>query len=232
MILNCEKCHTRYLLPTHLLGPDGRRVRCTICSHEWFQIPEEDEDSLSFSDTLAEELESVKYNEVSGDLPVLLETSSVSPEGKRGEWFSPAVISGMAAAAVIFVSVLAGLLAFREPVMRSWPASLAFYDALGVAGPTPGDGLIFEDLKAVTTFNAKGVEILSVDGKIMNIKPYPVQVPGLRFSLRTKDGEEVEHWSLESPKTDIPSQQSMPFSSVYPEIGENVTDLNISFVID
>ena len=92
--------------------------------------------------------------------------------------------------------------------------------------------LIFEDLKAVTTFNAKGVEILSVDGKIMNIKPYPVQVPGLRFSLRTKDGEEVEHWSLESPKTDIPSQQSMPFSSVYPEIGENVTDLNIRFVID
>lgn len=232
MILSCEKCHTRYLLPTHLLGPEGRRVRCTMCSHEWFQIPEDDEDSLSFADTLAEEVESVKYNEVSGELPVLLDHSAEVPGGKRKDKLSPASVTGMAASAVVFVTILAGLLAFKEPVMRSWPASLAFYDALGIAGPPPGEGLIFEDLKAVTTFNAKGVEILTVDGKIMNIKPYPVQVPGLRFSLRTKDGEEVEHWSLESPKTDIPAQQSMPFSSVYPEIGKGVTDLNIRFAID
>ena len=220
------------MLPTHLLGPDGSRVRCTICSHEWFQIPEDDEDSLSFAETLAEEMESVKYSEVSGDLPVLLDTSTEEQSGKRVDWLSPASITGVAAAAVVFVTVLAGLLVFKAPVMAAWPNSFAFYDVLGIAGPTPGEGLIFEDLKAVTTFNAKGVEILTVDGKIMNIKPYPVQVPGLRFGLRTKDGEEVEHWSLESPKTDIPAQQSMPFSSVYPEIAKGITDLNIRFVIE
>jgi predicted Zn finger-like uncharacterized protein len=41
MILQCEQCNTRFLITDAQLGA-GRRVRCAICSHEWFQAPEAD----------------------------------------------------------------------------------------------------------------------------------------------------------------------------------------------
>jgi predicted Zn finger-like uncharacterized protein len=44
MIVTCEHCHTRYLVAAHLLLPEGRRVRCAGCHHEWLQPPTEDED--------------------------------------------------------------------------------------------------------------------------------------------------------------------------------------------
>lgn len=222
MILTCEECHTRYLLPTHLLGADGRRVRCTICSHEWFQVPQEE----SFADILAEV--PPLQDSVNHDLPVLAQ--DVIPQESKKFKLKPDMLAGMAAAALLGVVVFACLLMFRAPVMKAWPDSLALYDAMGLAGEIPGDGLVFENLKATTSYNAKGVEILSVTGEVMNIRNYPVRVPGLRFALRREDGSEVETWSYPSPDADIPAQKSIPLTATYPQIAADVKELNVRFV--
>lgn len=47
MILTCEKCHTRYLLASHMLGYEGRKVRCTHCGHEWYQEKAEEQDAAT-----------------------------------------------------------------------------------------------------------------------------------------------------------------------------------------
>src|SRR5690606_21007553 len=39
MIITCEQCNARYLLASFLLGVAGRKVRCGVCGHEWFQEP-------------------------------------------------------------------------------------------------------------------------------------------------------------------------------------------------
>lgn len=44
MIITCEKCQARYLVPDLSIGTEGRSVRCTNCEHLWFQ--ELDEDAL------------------------------------------------------------------------------------------------------------------------------------------------------------------------------------------
>jgi predicted Zn finger-like uncharacterized protein len=42
MILTCPECSTRFQIPAESLG-EGRRVRCSRCSHRWFQAPEAEE---------------------------------------------------------------------------------------------------------------------------------------------------------------------------------------------
>jgi predicted Zn finger-like uncharacterized protein len=42
MILQCESCMTRYLVPATAVPTDGRQVRCGRCQHEWFFTPPAD----------------------------------------------------------------------------------------------------------------------------------------------------------------------------------------------
>lgn len=228
MILTCDKCHTRYLLPTHLLGADGRRVRCTLCSHEWFQIPEDDD----FSDSLVDaELTPDSVNTFSEDMdmPILVQ-DVIPPDPKKLFKWQSGMSTGMMAALFIAVLLFTGLLMFRGPVTKIWPDSLALYTALGLTDPIPGEGLVFENLQATTSYNAEGVEILRVTGDVMNIRNYPVRVPGLRFALRREDGSEVETWSYPSPNADIPAQQSIPLTATYPQIAADVKEVNVRFV--
>lgn len=39
MTVQCPQCQTRYLLPDHLLGPRGARVRCPGCGHRFEVMP-------------------------------------------------------------------------------------------------------------------------------------------------------------------------------------------------
>lgn len=238
MILTCEDCHTRYLLPTHLLGPDGRRVRCTICGHEWYQIPEDEPlegegsesslpDDLSFAEILqqAEGYDSVKEpipddRMLASDLIPPVKKSLLKPGMGLG-------LLGALLAAIVLLSLFAML---RGPIMSLWPNSLVLYQMIGMEPAIPGEGLVFEDLKATTSYNAQGVEILRLTGTVRNVRDYPVRVPGLRFALRREDGSEVETWSYPSPKADIAAGGTIPLSAEYPQIAADVKELNVRFV--
>ncbi len=49
MILTCPACTMRYMVSEGAVGPDGRRVRCASCGHQWFQGPEEGLDETLFA---------------------------------------------------------------------------------------------------------------------------------------------------------------------------------------
>jgi predicted Zn finger-like uncharacterized protein len=55
MILTCPECSTRFRVPTESLG-DGRTVRCSRCSHRWFQAPEEDAPAPAAAESAMEDV--------------------------------------------------------------------------------------------------------------------------------------------------------------------------------
>lgn len=227
MILTCEKCHTRYLLPAGMLG-DGRTVRCTSCSHEWFQVPKEE----SFADVFEQvKPQQDSVNNITHDEEFILLAEDVIPQEteKSAKW-APGMTTGVVAAVFLAVILLTAILMFRGPVLKIWPDGLAFYNALGLIDPVPGEGLVFENLQATTSYNKEGEEILRITGEVKNILNHAVMVPGLRFSLRDEQGKEIQTWSYPSPKADIPAQKSIPLTATYPKIAADVKELNVRFI--
>lgn len=55
MIITCPECTTRFMIADQALGDNGRTVRCSKCSHTWFQSKDDlavEEESLAEEDTV------------------------------------------------------------------------------------------------------------------------------------------------------------------------------------
>ncbi len=39
MIVECDKCHTRYDVEDEVIQPNGRKLRCLQCGHIFFRKP-------------------------------------------------------------------------------------------------------------------------------------------------------------------------------------------------
>lgn len=222
MILTCENCHARYLVPGHALGEGGRQVRCTNCGHEWYQEPDAEVQSAKPED-LEPIPESVRPVPDSSSVPSLPGEASESNRHL-------AEFAGYAAALLVFIAILGALVLAREPVMRMWPATAAFYQAIGYETPVPGESLIFEQLHAVSDVNDDGVQVIVIEGRIINLSSQDVTVPTLQASLRQDDGDIVEQWRFAPDQARLQGQGETTFRTVYPGIFDGVREVNVRFI--
>ena len=84
------------------------------------------------------------------------------------------------------------LIGWRNDVVRWLPQTASLYAAVGL--PINLRGLVFRN---VTTEREphEGVEVLVVEGSIVNDFKRAVEVPRLRFSVRNKSGYEIYSWT-------------------------------------
>ena len=69
MLISCTSCHSKYLINSADLKPDGRTVQCAKCGHNWFQTAKiEDEEILSTSAPSSEK-KIDKNNNLTTNLP-------------------------------------------------------------------------------------------------------------------------------------------------------------------
>ncbi len=238
MILECVKCQARYLVSGRAIGPEGRRVRCTACGKEWFQEPEEKPEPKKApvkevevrEEEPPQEIEAEPIPESVKPVPEGSALPIISLEDQEKAALNKARHAGYAAAACVFLATAAGFYFMHDTVVKLWPDTAALYERAGIKTGIEGEDLIFDGLKAVVDKSIDGAHVLTVDAKILNLGHTPSKVPPVQASLILENGEIVDTWLTELPVQTIEAEGEAVFKTVYPDVPENVSEVNVRFV--
>ena len=230
MIVICEQCNTRYLVPQHAIGADGRTVRCTSCQHEWFQEPEDGgapPETFEPPDDIEPIPEAVLPIPEGSELPVIFE--NIMTEGTLAHRGPYPRVMGYAAAAGVFFLIAGILYVLHGPVVKIWPPSARLYEMVGLSTKLPGEGLIFDRVTAAVATTEAGEKFLNVEGVIVNLKSQPVDIPPVSTALRAADGGIFDSWQLDLPENSAPAGADVPFKTSYPEVPKDMKEVTVSF---
>jgi predicted Zn finger-like uncharacterized protein len=199
MIVTCPACATRYSVDPSAISAEGRKVRCTRCSHVWHQMPPADMPMRV--DLLSEPLEP-------DDRP---ETVVVPPPVKTRERRS----SGGGWAVLIILLLLIAAVAVvgyvgRERVVQQWPELAPLYERIGVPVVVLGDGLELGEPTHVRR-DQDGVALIEIEGEIKNGTEAPIDVPNLMVVLRNDASQSVAEYIYPAPQPSLASGQTLVY---------------------
>lgn len=109
---------------------------------------------------------------------------------------------------VVMLAIVLAALNWRTALVRHFPQTASLYAALGL--PVNLRGLFFQDVKSRTEFE-DGVNVLVVEGTIVNLTTRTLDVPRLRFALRNASSHEVYAWTAQPAKSTLGSGNGLPF---------------------
>jgi len=106
--------------------------------------------------------------------------------------------------------VVLGALQWRAALVRQFPQTASLFAMIGM--PVNLRGLTFMDVQSRGEF-VDGAMVLVVEGTIVNLTPKALEVPRLRFALRSATGHEVYAWTSLPTQTMLGSGDGLPFRS-------------------
>ena len=252
MILTCPECATRFQIADNAIGPNGRTVRCSQCSHVWF-VPAEPV-TLDLADAqkleeLRQENEKDRISSPQSDLENVDENASLEQEAPS---LAGAAVGAHAAiretadrkrarrrllgVGMIWIVTLAILAIFalaafflRAKIVEKFPGTAPFYKAMGLEANA--SGLEFYEVKTRYGTN-EGVQMLFVDGKIKNFDVKSRDVDLIKLVFKNETGEELASWVVEPQKARLQSGEVLEFSSQYPDPPVDAVKLSQEFVTE
>jgi predicted Zn finger-like uncharacterized protein len=190
MILECEKCHARFLVADSMMPSEGRTVRCGACSHQWF-APGPEATPFAAELPLAETHDAT--SSLDGDeedgFTRSSRTRNVPAIKKRPISARPFKIAVPVLALVWFG--IAFVTYF--PRWMALPGLASVYEAMGI---TPNTGLVFDDVHMDHEQNEDRTKYI-ISGSIVNHASVPRVVPTVYVALKNKDGKAL--WGREYP---------------------------------
>ena len=127
--------------------------------------------------------------------------------GLRGmRWPRPS----LPAAILALLAVNAGLVGWRQNIVRLLPQTAAVYAAVGL--PVNLRGLAFDNIR-LSRAEQEGVDVLMVEGTIVNVASRPVEVPQLRLALHNGAKREVYAWTTAPGRSILAPGDALPFKS-------------------
>ncbi|MBV9996800.1 MAG: zinc-ribbon domain-containing protein [Caulobacteraceae bacterium] len=228
MILTCPECATGYFVDDAQIRPEGRTVRCASCGHRWTARP--GAEAAQGAAPVAADPESAAEPGADGkltgdDLPKAFRDRAEESRRLRRAAVNGAVWAG----AIVLLAALAGLAAaFRQDVVRAWPAAASAYAALGM--PVNVLGLSIEQIHAEPSLQ-QGRAALAVSGVIRNVEDHPLVAPPLRISLLNAQGRRVAGQIAVLANARIPAGETRHFVTAIFDPPFSAQNLEVAFAV-
>jgi predicted Zn finger-like uncharacterized protein len=103
-----------------------------------------------------------------------------------------------------------GLLGWRAEIVQLMPQTAPLYAAMGL--PVNVRGLVFSEV-GVETESHEGVRVLLVKGVIASTASRDVEIPRLRFALRSAGGNEIYAWTALPSRSVLAPGETLAFES-------------------
>lgn len=230
MILTCPECSVSYKTTDDAIGPNGRTVKCVQCAAVWFapasDLSQSTPDALQLEDIQTEVQEEDLSVKAEALAPAALSTTLDKPVHKSADvimrdkadaakrrgrlrtiwliWFIP----------LFLLTALFFILFFgRDTIAERFPASVPFYNAIGVDVSESGLRIIKPEVSAAII---NGDPTFIINGEIKNLSPEPKNLPMLELAFHNPDGDEVANWRVELSSPTIGANEKIAFVSEYP----------------
>jgi predicted Zn finger-like uncharacterized protein len=247
MFLTCPQCETHFSVPDTALFPDGKKVRCSICKHVWFQEPSieeavtgEDDENFDLheeglEDRLEDQPKSQENNKSFDDIPqslkqgpddseIIFRDRVPAPEKKALFPKELAAVVGLSFA--LFIIIMLALIALKVPVAKAFPSSYGFYSMIGFTPDITGKDLTFHDIEA--TVDGK---TLRLKAKISNLSTEESALPYILAEQLDKDGNTLTGWIIDPVFKTIIGGGTESFESEYEAMPE-MDSLKLSLVVE
>lgn len=209
--IRCPTCEAVYDVPAESLGTAGRKVRCAACKTLWLARADEPVDG---EEVPADE--SVASASEPGEAPqpaMTIEAPATPP--RRRPWHQrvsaperPEMRRGPVIAAVAIAAVLTVAVGVRKSIVGAMPEMGRVYAAFGL--PVNLSGLDLQKIKGGLVSEG-GVELLVVQGDIVNVSPTVRPVPRLKFAVLDARGIEIYSWTAQADAKDLKPGESQTF---------------------
>ena len=260
MILTCPQCKTKFSVPTTALGEEGRKVRCTLCEHTWFQTPngvkpqdepddvlvdqafenlvDQDQDADSFSNDdqdLISDNQDFDQSFVGGDgedLPQVLKSSGLDDEGQDDNQAKPPIALSKAHQLGAAVSLIVLILVMALLFIFKSPL-ISTWPALNGFYGLFGAEITPKGRNIV--FNNLSAEIfngqITLGGDLVNLSSSEsIVLPMLAQQLDDHQNL-VKQWVIMPPVDHLPAGGVTAFESIY-EAAEDAHSLNVGFTLE
>jgi predicted Zn finger-like uncharacterized protein len=137
--------------------------------------------------------------------------------GRKSRW--------IAVVLVLFAANVA-LIGGRSEIVRYLPQTASLFAAIGL--PVNLRNLEFDGI-TISKEAQDGVNILIIEGRIVNTSRKAVDVPRLRFAARSTTGQEVYTWTMQPPRSLLGPGDSTPFTSRLAAPPANAADILVRF---
>jgi hypothetical protein len=123
---------------------------------------------------------------------------------KRRRWRQP----GWSTAILALIAVNLALVGWRSDIVRWLPQTASLYAAIGL--PVNLRGLSFANVTTEKETH-ENVQVLIVEGLIVNDGKRPAEVPRLRFAIRNQSGQEIYSWTALPARNVLLAGEAMQF---------------------
>lgn len=224
----CPECSAEYDVPVPLLGEQGRRVRCSNCSHVWIaEIREEDGAFGGFR--------AFDENMDMDPIPASLHPEDGEDAYSHGgpgffasldKGYLAKMAGGIAIVFLLFgvflgIGAAAGL---NEGAMRP------LFTPFGLAGTPEESPLSIKDVVAQTGQDAAGQPVFNVSGKIHNASEHKLSVPQLEVRVLSEAGLEGDSVHVDTDNHPLEGGKDMDFKAVLPGGAGEKAQVRVQFI--